>query len=157
MSTHRYSTRCHWSGDTGLGWEGYDRAHTAEAPPAEQPLTLTTGEALGDPSQLNPEQLLVMAASSCQLLWFLHVAAKARLEVIEYEDQAEGEMPEDDPPVRVTRIVLRPRIVLRQGPSEERVRQLVELAHQHCYIANSLTTEVALEPTVEFAASSPPR
>jgi organic hydroperoxide reductase OsmC/OhrA len=85
------------------------------------------------------------------------VAAKARLEVIEYEDQAEGEMPEDDPPVRVTRIVLRPRIVLRAGPSEERVRQLVELAHQHCYIANSLTTEVALEPTVEFAASSAPR
>ena len=157
MSTHRYSTRCYWSGDTGLGWEGYDRAHTAQAPPAEQALTLTTGEALGDPSQLNPEQLLVMAASSCQLLWFLHVAAKARLEVIEYEDQAEGEMPEDDPPVRVTRIVLRPRIVLRQGPSEERVRQLVELAHQHCYIANSLTTEVALEPTVEFTASSPPR
>ena len=41
--------------------------------------------------------------------------------------------------------------------TEERVRQLAELAHQHCYIANSLTTEVVLEPTVEFAASSAPR
>ena len=47
---------------------------------------LTTGEAKGDPRQLNPEQLLVMAASSCQMLWFLHLAAKARIDVVEYED-----------------------------------------------------------------------
>ena len=151
MTTHRYNARCHWRGDTGLGYEHYDRAHRAEAPPATQQLTMTTGEALGDPSQLNPEQLVVMAAASCQLLWFLHVAATARIEVIEYEDQAEGEMPEDDPPVRITRIVLRPRIVVREGPSEGRVKQLAELAHKHCYIANSLNSEVVLEPRVEFA------
>jgi organic hydroperoxide reductase OsmC/OhrA len=151
VTTHRYNARCHWRGDTGLGYEHYDRAHRAEAPPASQQLTMTTGEALGDPSQLNPEQLVVMAAASCQLLWFLHVAATARIEVIEYEDQAEGEMPEDDPPVRITRIVLRPRIVVREGPSEGRVKQLAELAHKHCYIANSLNSEVVLEPRVEFA------
>jgi organic hydroperoxide reductase OsmC/OhrA len=151
VSTHRYNARCHWRGDTGLGYEHYDRSHSAEAPPATQQLTVTTGEALGDPSQLNPEQLVVMAAASCQLLWFLHVAATARIEVIEYEDEAEGEMPEDDPPVRITRIVLRPRIVVREGPSEERVTQLAELAHKHCYIANSLNSEVVLEPRVEFA------
>lgn len=156
MSLHRYTSRCHWRGDTGLGWDHYDRTHSAQAPPAKQVLEVTTGEALGDPSQLNPEQLVVMAASSCQLLWFLHVAAKAHLEVLEYEDEAEGEMPEDDPPVRLTRIVLRPRIVLRAGPTEERVCRLVELAHEHCYIANSLTTEVVIEPTVEFVQISAP-
>jgi organic hydroperoxide reductase OsmC/OhrA len=154
MSTHRYNARTYWQGDTGLGYEHYDRAHSAEAPPADARLTVTTGEALGDPSQLNPEQLVVMAASSCQLLWFLHVAAKARVEVVEYEDEAEGEMPEDDPPVRLTRIVLRPRIVVRPGPSEERVRALCELAHEHCYIANSLNTDVLLEPRVEFLAAA---
>jgi organic hydroperoxide reductase OsmC/OhrA len=151
LTTHRYTARSHWRGDTGLGYENYDRAHEAQAPPATQKLTLTTGEALGDPSQLNPEQLLVMAASSCQLLWFLHLAAKARVEVIEYEDNAEGEMPEDDRPVRITKIVLRPRIVIRPGPSEERVTHLAHLAHEECYIANSLNTEVLLEPRVEFA------
>src|SRR5690242_11038317 len=149
-TTHRYSARTHWQGDTGLGYERYERAHSAEAPPAAQRLTVTTGEALGDPSQLNPEQLVVMAASSCQLLWFLHVAAKARIEVVEYEDEAEAEMPEDDPPVRLTRIVLRPRIVVKPGPSEERVKHLAELAHKECYIANSLNSEVVLEPRVEF-------
>jgi organic hydroperoxide reductase OsmC/OhrA len=150
MGSHLYHARTHWTGDTGLGWDGYDRAHSASAPPATPDLTLTTGESKGDPDQLNPEQLLLMAASSCQLLWFLHLAAKARVEVIEYEDDAEAEMPEDDPPVRITRIVLRPRIVVRPGPTEERVRHLAELAHEECYIANSLNSEVVLEARVEF-------
>src|SRR3954468_24064984 len=150
MGSHLYHARTHWTGDTGLGWDGYDRAHSASAPPATPDLTLTTGESKGDPAQLNPEQLLLMAASSCQLLWFLHLAAKARVEVIEYEDDAEAEMPEDDPPVRITRNVLRPRIAVRSGPTEERVQHLVELAHQECYIANSLNSEVVLDPRVEF-------
>jgi organic hydroperoxide reductase OsmC/OhrA len=151
-TTHRYTARTHWSGDTGLGWDHYERAHEAEAAPATQKLTLTTAESKGDPSQLNPEQLVVMAASSCQLLWFLHVASKARVEVIEYEDDADAEMPEDDRPVRLTRITLRPRIVVKPGPTEERVKHLVHVAHEECYIANSLKTEVLIEPTVEFAS-----
>lgn len=154
MGSHRYHARCHWTGNTGLGWENYDRMHRASAPPADPELTLTTGESRGDPSQLNPEQLAVIAASSCQLLSFLHVAAKARLEVVEYADEAEAEMPEDDPPMRLTKIVLRPRIVVRPGPSEERVKKLAELAHRECYIANSLKTEVIVEPRVEFAPAS---
>jgi hypothetical protein len=52
-------------------------------PLAEQEIRLTTGEAKGDPRILNPEQPDVMAASSCQLLWFLHLAAKARIDVVE--------------------------------------------------------------------------
>jgi organic hydroperoxide reductase OsmC/OhrA len=147
---HRYEARLRWSGSTALGWKRYDRAHEASAPPAEQVVTLTTGEAKGDPRQLNPEQLMVMAASSCQLLWFLHLAAKARVDVVEYEDQADAEMPEDDPPVRLTRITLRPRIVVASDTSEERVRKLVELAHERCYVANSLRSEVLVEPRIEL-------
>ena len=148
LGTHHYTSKTHWQGDTGLGWDNYERAHTATSPPAEQELTLTTGESKGDPRQLNPEQLVVMAASSCQLLWFLHLAAKARIEVIEYEDDAEAEMPADDKPVRLTKIVLRPRIVVRPGPTEERVRHLCELAHHECYIANTLSCPVTLEAAV---------
>ena len=72
------------------------------APPAEQVVRVTTGESKGDPGVLNPEQLLLMAASSCQMLWFLHLAAKARVDVVAYEDQAEALMPEDEEPVRIT-------------------------------------------------------
>jgi organic hydroperoxide reductase OsmC/OhrA len=75
------------------------------------------------------------------------------VEVVEYEDDAEAEMPEDELPVRLTRIVLRPRIVVRPGPTEDRIRHLCELAHRECYIANTLSTEVEVEARVEIAAS----
>jgi organic hydroperoxide reductase OsmC/OhrA len=61
---------------------------------------------------------------------------------------AEGEMPEDDRPMRITRIVLRPRITITgDAPDDARLMQLVETAHRHCFIANSLTTEIAIEPS----------
>jgi organic hydroperoxide reductase OsmC/OhrA len=154
MSTHRYETHVRWTGSTGLGWEGYDRTHAAVAPPAEQEVLLTTGEAQGDPHILNPEQLVVMAASSCQMLWFLHLAAKARIDVVEYEDAASAVMPEDDKPMRITEITLRPRIAIAGEASEERVLKLAHTAHEHCYIANSLRSEVRLEPRIELRAEA---
>jgi organic hydroperoxide reductase OsmC/OhrA len=119
------------------------------APPAEQEVRVTTGESKGDPSILNPEQLLVMAASSCQMLWFLHLAAKARVDVVAYEDDAVALMPEDEEPVRITEITLRPRISVAGDASEERVRKLVETAHEYCFIANSLNSSMKIEPVFE--------
>jgi organic hydroperoxide reductase OsmC/OhrA len=149
MSSRRYETRLNWSGSTGLGWDSYDRLHSATAPLAEQEIRLTTGESHGDPSILNPEQLLVMAASSCQMMSFLHLAAKARIDVVAYDDEATGVMPEDDMPLRITEITLRPRIAVAGDASEARVRKLVHTAHEHCFIANSLKSAVSIETTVE--------
>ena len=149
MSTHRYQTRLRWTGSTGLGWDHYDRGHSVTAPPAEPEVRLTTGESKGDPSVLNPEQLVVMAASSCQMLMFLHLAAKARIDVVEYEDDATGLMPQDREPIHITDITLRPRIVIAGEASTERVGKLIHTAHEHCFIANTLKSEIAIEPTVE--------
>jgi organic hydroperoxide reductase OsmC/OhrA len=152
---HCYRARCTWRGSTGDGYESYDRAHTATVPPAGAALTMSSDPAFrGDPSLLNPEQLMVLAASSCQLLSFLAVAARARLDVLEYADDAEAVMDEDEPPARVTRITLRPRIVLAEGPTRERVEHLVEVAHRECYIANSLRSEIAIEPEIEFRSAT---
>ena len=141
-----YAAHTSWTGSTGAGWEHYDRAHTARADPAKQELTVTTGERLGNPDHLNPEQLLLMAASSCQMLWFLHLAAKARIDVVSYEDRCAAEMPDD----RITRIVLRPEIGVKGDATEERVLGLCEQAHRHCNIANSLACTVELEPRVVY-------
>lgn len=145
-STAVFSARVRWSGSTGRGWDQYDRTHTAVATPAEQEIRLTTHESKGDPRILNPEQLVLMAASSCQMLWFLHLAAKARVDVVEYVDDAAASMSEDE---GLSEIVLRPRIVLGSETSDERVRVLVHTAHKHCNVANSLRTPVSIEPRVE--------
>jgi organic hydroperoxide reductase OsmC/OhrA len=149
ITTHRYETRLRWTGSTGLGWDHYDRTHSVTAPPAEQEVRVTTGESKGDPAILNPEQLLVMAASSCQMLWFLHLAAKARIDVVGYEDDALALMPDDAEPVRITEITLRPRITVSGDASDERIHKLVHRAHDYCFISNSLNSALAIEPTVE--------
>lgn len=149
MSDHRYETRLHWTGSTGVGWEDYDREHSVSAPPAGPEIRLTTGEEKGDPAVLNPEQLLVMAASSCQMLWFLHLAAKARIDVVTYDDEASALMPESSEPTSITEIILRPRIVIQGEAAEERVLRLVSTAHEHCYIANSLKSDMRIEAAIE--------
>ncbi len=58
-------------------------------------------------------------------------------------------MPEDDLPVRITSIRLKPRIVVGGEVSEERVRHYVELAHNECYIANSLKSNIVVKPVIE--------
>lgn len=151
---HTYQVRCTWQGSTAVGYANYQREHVVNAPPAQDPLTLSADPAfLGQPERLNPEQLVVMAAASCQLLSFLAVAARARINVVSYEDDAVGIMPSDDRPIRLTRIILQPRILVALGTNPEQVRHLVEVAHRECYIANSLRTEITLQPQVEMQAA----
>lgn len=147
-TVHRYTVATTWSGTTGVGYDSYERGHEASSPAGAR-LELSSDPAFrGDSTRWNPEQLLVLAASSCQLLAFLAVAARARIDVVDYRDEAVGHMPEDDPPVRLTRIELRPRITLGASISAERVRHLVEVAHRECYIANSLRTVVEVVPEI---------
>lgn len=145
--THRYAASCHWEGSTGGGYESYSRTHRLEASSVHLDLSADPSFR-GDPALLNPEVLVVVAAASCQLLSFLAVTARSRIDVRRYDDEATGEMDEKGSPARITRIILRPRIHVGPGSDEHRVLRCVELAHDQCYVANSLTTEVRIEPTV---------
>ena len=154
MTVHRYESRVAWQGDTGAGYDAYDRAHAAAAAPAEASLELSADPAfLGSPDRLNPEQLLLVAASSCQLLSFLARAARMRLSVLGYEDRAEASMDMDDAPARINRIVLRPEIAVAPGTDEARVRKAVEGAHRDCFIANALSCEMVIEPAIAVAGA----
>ncbi len=148
---HRYRTSLAWSGSTGGGYEEYDRTHRIALPPAADVLRLSADPAFrGNPELSNPEQLLLAAASSCQMLSFLAIAARSGIDVRSYADDAEAVMPEDDLPVRITRITLRPRIVVAAGSNLDRVRRIVDKGHEECYIANSVTTEITIQPTIEL-------
>ncbi len=149
MHIHQYQATVTWRGSTSDGYEGYDRSHVARAGDASLELRLSSDPAFrGDPGLLNPEQLVVLAVASCQLLSFLAVAARAHIDVLEYEDTAVGEMPERPRPMSVERIVLRPRIIVRGPATAQKVLRLVDLAHAECYIANSLRTEIQIYPQV---------
>jgi organic hydroperoxide reductase OsmC/OhrA len=149
---HQYRAAASWSGTTAVGYESYERAHTLRCPPVDVELAMSGDAAFrGDPGRLNPEQLLLAAAVSCQLLAFLAVAARARIDVVGYEDDGEADMPEAVKPMRITAIRLRPRITVAPGTNEARVHKLVALAHQECFIANSLNAEMDVQATIEIA------
>ena len=146
---HTYTSHLAWQGSTGAGYAAYDRFHTAVTPPAATEIRLSSDAAFrGDPELVNPEQLLVLAASSCQLLSFLAVAARGKVDVVSYEDLAVGVMPMDVSPIRITTIALTPRIVVAAGTDLASVEQMLRDAHDQCYIANSLTTEITVSPTI---------
>ena len=147
VSEHIFTTTASWSGSTGIGYDEYSREH--ELTMASETVLASSAAAFRwDPTRPNPEQLLVAAAASCQMLSFLAVAARARLDVVDYRDEAVGEMPEGNRPMSVTRIVLRPRITLAAAAPRAKVERLVEVAHRECFIAQSLRSEIVLEPTL---------
>jgi organic hydroperoxide reductase OsmC/OhrA len=151
---HQYRCRLDWSGSTAGGYDAYGREHRVSCPPADAEMRLSSDPAFhGDPDLLNPEQLLLAAASSCQMLSFLGYAGRARIDVVSYVDEAEGVMPEDDKPMRITEIILRPHIMVAGDVDEERVRHFVERAHEACFIANSLRSDITIEPRIEFASA----
>lgn len=153
MADHTYRATVAWEGSTAGGYPAYTRNHEGAVTPATEGLALNADPHFrGDTTRANPEQLLVLAASSCQMLSFLHVAATAKLDVLDYTDDAEGVMPTGSQPMRITRITLRPRVLVAAGSDVTRFDELMHEAHQGCFIANSLTTEIVIEPTVEIAA-----
>ena len=71
--------------------------------------------------------------------------------MLAYEDDADAIMPEDEKPMRITRITLRPRIVVAAGDDLDRVRRMVARAHDGCFIANTLNAEILVEPVIEHS------
>ena len=152
QEAHEYGAVVTWRGSTASGYSSYDRTHAGACPPAAASLALSADPAfLGDAAILNPEQLLVLAAASCQLLSFLAVAARAHIDVWEYDDDAEASMPDLPRPVSISEIRLRPRIRVAPGTDAAQVLHLCDVAHGECYIANSLSCPVVVEAAVRVA------
>jgi len=102
-----------------------------------------------DPSAVDPEEMLVASIASCHMLWFLSLAAKAGHVVERYTDKAEGVMTKNaQGKLWVSRVVLRPEVTFApdRGPSRDALDALHHHAHEECFIANSVRSEVVCEP-----------
>lgn len=147
---------------TLLDWTGAARGATRDAAAFSRDLELgAAGLSLpmssapgfkGDPARLNPELLFVGALSACQALTYLFLAARKQLIVTAYVDSAEGVLEMVDGRTRMSRVTLRPKITLEEGSDEAVARALVSRAHDGCFIANSVTAAVEIEPVFDFAA-----
>ena len=98
---------------------------------------------------IDPEEMFVAALSSCHMLWFLAIAVKRKFVVERYHDAAVGVM-EKNPQgkLAMTVVTLRPKVEFSGDrlPTREEVDQMHHRAHEECFIANSVRTEVRCEP-----------
>jgi len=138
-----------------LNWTKGDAPFTYDAYPRNHQIIFKKDEAVtfssaaaykGDPSKGDPEDLLVAALSSCHMLTFLAIAAKKKFTVLSYEDEAVGFMEKEGGKLWVTRTILRPKILFETAPDAATLAEMHHMAHEQCFIANSVKTEVTVEP-----------
>lgn len=150
--THIYTATVTWKGNLGKGtadYKAYSRAHELSIP-GKPVLPLSSDAAFrGDKSRHTPEDLLVSALSSCHMLWYLHLCAVNHVVVLEYEDQASGEMIENpDGSGQFTSVTLKPRVTVSDPSMSETAQSLHAEAHRMCFIARSVNFPVRHAPRV---------
>ncbi|OJG00118.1 OsmC family protein [Pararhizobium antarcticum] len=134
FTDNRYSRGHSWSFDGGVSIRASSSPHVVPR--------------YSDPAGVDPEEAFVASLSSCHMMSFLYLAAKRGLVVNRYDDTAEGAMEKNaSGHFWVSRVTLRPRIAW-EGDVPERsvVDALHHQAHEECFIANSVRTEVRCEP-----------
>jgi organic hydroperoxide reductase OsmC/OhrA len=148
---HSYTIRMRWTGNTGQGtreYRSYDRAHeySVEGKPV---IPGSSDPAFrGDAARYNPEELLVMSLSSCHMLWYLHLCADNKIEVVDYVDDAVGKMVETgDTGGHFVDVLLKPAVTLAAGSDVSLAERLHDRAHHLCYVANSVNFPVRCDPT----------
>ena len=136
FTDNRYSRGHRWRFDGGV-------EVPASASPQVVPLPLSVAAAV------DPEEAYVAALSSCHMLFFLSFAARGGFLVDDYRDEAVGLMARNEGgKLAMTRVTLRPRVRYGDGKRPMRAEEdaLHHAAHEACYIASSVRTEVACEP-----------
>jgi organic hydroperoxide reductase OsmC/OhrA len=105
-------------------------------------------EGTADVAGVDPEEAFVASLSSCHMLWFLALAARDGLIVDSYEDAAVGTLsPNDRGGAWLSKVTLRPRIAFKGGaPGKKLLAELHHEAHEKCFIAASIRSEIAIEP-----------
>lgn len=132
FSDNQYSRAHTWTFDGGLQVPASPSPHVV-------PLPLSVAE------NVDPEEAFVAALSSCHMLVFLSIAAKRRYVIDSYVDAAEGELTKGDNGKEwVSRVELNPSIVFSgdKQPTQEQLEKMHHMAHENCFIANSVKTEV---------------
>jgi organic hydroperoxide reductase OsmC/OhrA len=153
--SHKYEARVTWSRQNNEKFTDnrYSRAHEwafdggvtvrASSSPSVVPLPLSAADAV------DPEEALVASASSCHMLYFLFFAAKKGFVIDRYEDEAFGVLEKNDAgKMFMSRITLRPKVAFSgdRTPSADELNALHHSAHEECFIATSLKSEMTVEP-----------
>ena len=148
MSIHK--VKINWKNKgKDFSYAAYDRTHTWEFEGGKIMQASAAPEFMGAIEYINPEEALAAALSSCHMMSFLFVASKKKYIVETYEDASVAILAKNDKnKMAVTQLYLKPKITFRgeNQPDKAAIDALHHLAHEECFIANSVLTEIIIEP-----------
>jgi len=131
---NKYSRAHTWTFDGGIKLAASSSPHVVSLP-------------MSDEFAVDPEEAFVASLSSCHMLWFLSLAVEKNFIVESYEDNAEGVLAKNDEgKLAMTKVTLKPKVVFEntRAPSREQIAQLHHSAHEKCFLANSVKTEITV-------------
>ena len=136
FSDNRYSRRHLWRFDGGLEVPGSSAPQSVPVP-------------MSDPAAVDPEEAFIASLSSCHMLWFLAIAGKRKFRVDRYRDQASGILEKNAAgKLWVSVVTLHPEVQFSGEllPTPQQIEEMHHSAHTECYIANSVSSQVRVEP-----------
>ena len=147
-----YTANIIWKRDNQVFTDNkYSRAHTwvfdggCEIPASPSPHIVPLPYSVEE--NVDPEEAFVASLSSCHMLFFLSIAAKKKLQVDSYDDNANGILEENtEGQLAMTQVILDPKIIFsNKQPSKEEIQKIHHLAHQQCFLANSVKTVITIK------------
>lgn len=147
MSEHKVTLT--WNrGSAPFEYQKYPRDHSWKFDGGHEMTASAAPVYLGNPKNVDPEEAFVASLSSCHMLTFLAIACKQKFVLDEYVDEAVGHMEKNaDGRMAITRVELHPKIRWsgEKQPSAEELDKMHHAAHDNCFIANSVKTQVTVE------------
>ena len=139
FSDNRYSRKHVWQFDGGV-----------EVPASSSPQVVRLP--MSDAAAVDPEEAFVASLASCHMLWFLDIAARAGYIIDSYIDDAVGTLAKNsDGKLAMTVVTLKPNVIFsgEKRPSRDDIQRMHHKAHDECFIATSVKSEVRCEPVFD--------
>ncbi len=135
FTDNKYSRAHKWIFDCGIEFPASSSKHIVPLP-------------MSDESAVDPEEAYIASLSSCHMLWFLSIAARKKYIVESYEDNAEGTLEKDENgKLAMTEVTLKPKVnFIENTPTQNQLEEIHHLAHEECFISNSVKTKVNIVP-----------
>jgi organic hydroperoxide reductase OsmC/OhrA len=154
---HEYTAQVLWqrAADESFTDQRYSRRHRlrfdggAEVPGSSSPSVVPLP--MSDAAAVDPEEAFVASLAACHMLWFLSLAAAARYMVDSYRDCALGAMTKNEAgKLWISSVTLRPEVIFsgERLPTRDQLLHLHHRAHEECFIANSVKSEVRCVPVL---------
>lgn len=146
MSDHRANLR--WRRETpDFDYQSYSRDHAVTFKNGETVTMSASPTYRGSAQAIDPEEMLVASIASCHMLTFLAIAARQKLVIDSYEDDAVGVLEKNaDGKLAITRVTLRPKVKFSGGgPDADSLKDMHHQSHEACFIANSVTCDITID------------